>query len=284
MSASCRQVRPLLGTLVSIEADATPDVAQPAIEQAFARIAHIQTSMSFHAADSDLRRLAAAPAGTVLHVSPDTHAVLTLALALEQASEGAFNVCCAGELVRRKLLPHPDDALPEAASLTLSAAIELLPDARVCVRQTAWIDLGGIAKGYAVDAAVDALQRAGVTGGQVNAGGDLRVLGARTQSISVRDPRRPTQLRPLAEIADLACATSAWALTGRHTWEHLVAQSGQTQVTQRPMSVTVMAPSCAVADALTKVVCLDPQHAQPLLAHYHASAWLWYASGHSLYL
>ena len=280
-----RQARPLLGTLVSIEAEADSDVAGPALRHAFERVAQIHAAMSFHEPGSDLRQLAAARPGTELDVSLDTHAVLTLALALEQASAGAFNVCCARELVNRGLLPCPDEARPHAAP-TLGQAIELLPAPWLRVRQTAWIDLGGIAKGYAVDAAVDALRLAGIRTGQVNAGGDLRVFGSRVQAVSVRDPRQPTALRPLAEITDMACATSAWPLARSPSWAHLVAQDEhpQGEPARHPMSVTVLAPTCVIADALTKIVWQGRQLARPLLAEYGASAWLWYDNDHTAHL
>ena len=253
-----RRAQPLLGTLVSIEVDEAPASSaaiEQAVNQAFARVAAIHGAMSFHETTSDVRALARARAGELVAVAADTRAVLALAQRLEDESDGAFNACCAATLVRRGRLPSPTDAQPSAAT-TLRAAIEWLDDDRLRVLATPWIDLGGIAKGYAVDMAVEQLQAAGLSG-LVNAGGDLRVFGARSQVVRVRNPLDKRRSLPVAEITDLACATSAGALQmavdESAATAHLVgapAEPGDNAAA----SVTVFAPSCAVADALTKVV------------------------------
>jgi thiamine biosynthesis lipoprotein len=272
-----RRAKPLLGTLVSIS---TPQADEAcftrASDVAFARIAAIHEAMSFHEAGSDLRVLARARRGDIVRVNPDTQAVLRMALQLEAASAGAFNACCAQTLVMRRVLPEPMDAAPPAAA-TLAEGIELLDDARVLVHATAWIDLGGIAKGYAVDAAVDELLQAGLCSGVVNAGGDLRAFGPRQNTVHVRDPRRSRQTLASVEIADLACATSAPSPAGHGTdhWVRIARSVGE----NAPMSVTVFAPACALADGLTKVVWSLGARAAALLHEHAASALVLSADG-----
>ena len=270
-----RRAKPGLGTLVTIEAGGVDEARfVHASDLAFARIASIHAAMSFHETDSDLRRLARARTGQTLQLHEDTWAVLDLALAFEAHSAGAFNACCAATLVERGLLPAPDAAPPRAN--TLAEAIELLPGHRVHVRGPAWIDLGGIAKGFAVDAAVQALQRAGVPQGLVNAGGDLRAFGGHRAAVRVRDPREPSVAWPVAEVQDLACATSAWSATAPQTRAaHVVGAVGD----NAPMSVTVFAPTCAAADALTKIVWLRGTAAVGLLRAHAAQAWLLHEDG-----
>ena len=278
---STRRAQALLGTLVDIEVQAPAGVAEPALALAFRRVAEVHAAMSFHEAGSDLRRIARASAGAVLHVAPDTHAVLALALRLEADSDGAFNPCCAAALVERGLLPRPDDAQPSAAA-SLAEGIELLDDAQLRLRRPVWIDLGGIAKGHAVDVAVQALRDAGVEAGVVNAGGDLRSFGPQPLTVQLRDPRQPGLARPVAEIGDMACATSAWLLAQpERRAAHLV---GQGVEDNPPMSVTVFAPCCAVADALTKVVWLRGAEAAPLLRAWRAQALLWREQGEPMKL
>jgi len=264
-----RRAKPLLGTLVSIDVGNVDEAHFiGASDLAFARIAAIHAAMSFHEAGSDLRALARARAGDTLLLHADTCAVLRLALAFEAQSGAAFNACCAATLVTRSLLPAPDDA-PGPQAGTLAEAIELLPDDRVRVLRPAWIDLGGIAKGYAVDAAVEELRRAGVHEGIVNAGGDLRAFGTRRTAVHLRNPRSPTVTSPVAELRDMASATSAWSLmTPDSKAAHIVGPLGD----NAPMSVTVFAPSCAAADALTKVVWLRGNAAADLLHAHNAHA------------
>ena len=274
-----RRAKPLLGTLVSIETVDAGDEADTAIAQAFARVDALHRAMSFHEAGSDLRRLARSRPGERVEVTPGTHAVLALALQLEQRSGGAFNACCAAELVRRGRLPRPGDALPAAAA-SLEAGIELLDDGRVHIRQTPWIDLGGIAKGFAVDLAVEALRAAGATSACVNAGGDLRAFGSRELLVQVRDPQQPSRAWPVAEIRDLACASSAWTLDGGASkTSHLVGVPPDCS-DNAIASVTVFADACAAADALTKIVwALGPAQALPLLRSYQAEAFICHRDG-----
>lgn len=278
MLSVARQARPLLGTLVSMEVTADEAAGHAAMDVAFKRIAAVHQAMSFHEAQSDLRQLARSLPGQIVVVSSDTYEVLALALQLESESKGIFNVCCAARLAVRGLLPFPPDALAEGAA-SLLASIELLDGRRVGVRSTPWIDLGGIAKGYAVDAAVESLLAHGVEAGVVNAGGDLRVFGGQAHTLRIRDPRDPAAAIPVASVCDMACATSAWALNrpGPRT-DHLVGPElgiGE----NAPMSVTVFAPSCAAADALTKVVWNLGAQSLPLLQSRGAEALVWYASG-----
>ncbi|MBV8504146.1 MAG: FAD:protein FMN transferase [Paucibacter sp.] len=270
----------MLGTLVSIEVDSDAPRAQTALDEAFDRVAAFHKAMSFHEPQSDLRRLARTTGGETVSVAPETHAVLALAQQLERESAGAFNVCCASTLVARGLLPHPPEALAEGAR-SLTQAVALLDAPLVHIRATPWIDLGGIAKGFAVDAAVRSLQDAGLTSGLVNAGGDLRVFGSRALTVRVRDPREPAFSRPLAELSNMACATTAWALAKPEgDAEHLVRQ-GTELAENAPMSVTVCAPSCAAADALTKVVWLLGVESLPMLRRRDAEAFVWYRGGAS---
>lgn len=276
-----RRAQPGLGTLVDIEVQAPADVAGPALEAAFRRVAEVQAAMSFHDPGSDLRRIARATPGDVITIAPDTHAVLALSLALEADSGGAFNPCCAPALVERGLLPHPGPAsTPQAASLR--DAIELLDGHQLRLRRPAWVDLGGIAKGHAVDCAIEALRAAGAEGGRVNAGGDLAVFGPEAMTVQLRDPRKPGLARPVARITDLACATSAWLLaTPERRAAHLVGAGEPPGAVEDnpPMSVTVFAPRCALADALTKVVWLQADAAAPLLRRHGAQALVWRERG-----
>lgn len=278
MNASRHRAKALLGTLVDIRVQAPAELAEAALEQAFRRVAEVQAAMSFHDAASDLRRIARAATGEVLGIAPDTHAVLALALQLEAGSGGAFNPCCAAALVERGLLPRPEGACPGPAA-ALAESIELLAGSRLRLRRPVWIDLGGIAKGHAVDMAVEALRAAGVETGTVNAGGDLRTFGPQPLTVQVRDPRQPGLVQPLAKISDMACATSAWLLAQpERRAAHLVGPAAGVE-DNPPMSVTVFAPRCAVADALTKVVWLRGTLAAPLLREHQAQAFLWRERG-----
>jgi thiamine biosynthesis lipoprotein len=130
------------------------------------------------------------------------------------------------------------------------------------------LDLGGIAKGYAVDCAIQALKVAGVNGALVNAGGDLRCFG-QAQAIQVRHPDEPGSIVALGRVQDAAVATSAGYFSQREseqgTLEPLVDPTNQ-RCTRWQGSISVVAPDCMTADALTKIVRLAPDRAAAILA------------------
>jgi FAD:protein FMN transferase len=259
-----KRAKPLLGTLVEISIEAATEAAFVyATDLAFAQVAEVHRAMSFHEADSDLRRLAREPAGSVLGISAHTACVLRIALQIEAQSNGVFNAAVAPALAACGLLPMPDGArAPQARCL--GRAIELLGDDCLRVLAPVWVDLGGIAKGYAVDCAVAALQAAGVASGLVNAGGDMRAFGAHRHPVHLRFA---DGLKAVASLQDAALASSCNA--GQSVASpHIDSQSGRG--VRSAQSIVVQAASAAVADALTKVAMQDPVAADRLCTELRA--------------
>ena len=117
--------------------------------------------------------------------------------------------------------------------------------------------LDGIAKGFAVDRAVEALQAEGVASGVVNAGGDLRVFGERYEEIYVRLAREPNTLVHIGRLKDGAVATSGAAL---------LIDPRSSRARARAAGASVLAADCVTADALTKPCLLEPEQAREIAA------------------
>ncbi|MGZ5269199.1 MAG: FAD:protein FMN transferase [Ramlibacter sp.] len=246
-SSTVHRARPLLGTLVAIQL--ADDAQEPpallrAVDAAFDTIAQIHRCMSAHDDASDLARLARARTGERLPVHPHTAAVLRLALGWHRASAGAFDPQAAGRrLARDGARPGLGDANHEAGSF---AQLRVHDDDSVQADTPLQLDLGGIAKGYAVDQAVATLRRHGIAGGLVNAGGDLRAFGPRAWPIEVQHPAVWSRTRRLLRLRDAAVASSLGA-----------PDNAEFVVTRRQRGArwrcsTVLARDCATADALTK--------------------------------
>ncbi len=273
-----RRARPLLGTVVEVRATAALEAAalHAAIDAAFAAVERVQRRMSFHDERSDVSRINAAAAGAVTSVHADTYEVLSAARMLGDLCGGVFDVATAASLVQNQFLPPPPSGVaarpPEAG--TTYRDLELLPDAQVRWRRAGWIDLGGIAKGYAVDRAIDELRAHGVSSAVVNAGGDLRCFGE-AQSIHVRAPDEPNALLYLGTLENASIATSAGYYCG------LQIDNGRVDALVDPhrrtciaweRSISVLAADCMTADALTKVVRLAPQAVLGMLQSLNAQA------------
>jgi thiamine biosynthesis lipoprotein len=240
--------------------------------------------MSFHDLDSDVGRVNREAYKRSVAVHPWTYRVLNVALVLHRRSQGMFDIAVAPALQKFGLLPryHADaeSGLPATAT---SDAIELLPRHRVRFHHPSMkIDLGGIAKGFAVDRAIDCLREHHQTSGLVNAGGDLATFGESTEMIHIRDPLSPSGLLCKIAITNAALASSARLFKPMDSSDTLLS-STITPATQQPVTeiagATVRAPSCMVADALTKIVMITGQHAAGILQTYQASALLVSAAG-----
>ena len=272
------RAKPLLGTRVEISLPYSDEANfLRATDIAFERVQTIHHAMSFHEVTSDVRAIARAAVGDIVTVSPDTWNTLLLAAEVERDSHGAFNVTVAPQLVARGRLPAPDALTNPSTATLLASSISFEPNNQIRVLQPVWIDLGGIAKGFAVDAAVVALQDAGVTAGVVNAGGDLRVFGSARHTLALRIPATPTAIIEVAELQDLSCATSGgYFSSDAHTSvsdHHPAIIGNRAQSMVDVASVSVIASSCAVADALTKVVWLcgmDDSMCARLMARHNA--------------
>jgi FAD:protein FMN transferase len=275
----CR-TQPLLGTFVEIRsAGASRSGAEGAIDAAFAAIDKIHRLMSFHDPDSDVGRLNREACKRSISVDPWTYQVLDVALVLHRRSHGVFDIAVAPALQKFGLLPrHHADAESDLPETATSDAIELLPRHRVRFHHRGMkIDLGGIAKGFAVDRAIDCLREHHQTSGLVNAGGDLATFGESMEMIHIRNPLSPSGLLCKIAITNAALASSARLFNPMDSSDTLLS-STITPVTQQPVTeiagATVRAPSCMVADALTKIVMITGQHAAGILQTYEASALL----------
>lgn len=262
--------RPLLGTYVEIRIE-HPDatMALAALEAGFAAIAEVERLMSVFDAASEISQLnRLAHLGNV-PLSPWTHQVLELALDIHTRSDGLFDCGIAPRLASLGMLP-PEVRSSDASSLR---NLRLTADGRACASQPTYLDLGGIAKGFAVDRAAEALQNAGAQAGRINAGGDIRVFGETEEAIFLRDPAHPEQLRFAGYLRDGACATSASYYSRRqHACRNVSAlidpRNGQALDSQG--SYSVIAEHCATADALTKVLALSGNPDHPCFPHYSA--------------
>ena len=274
-SVELRRARPLLGTFVEIRVTA-PAAAQAerALRAAFAAVERVQALMSFHDPCSDVSRLNRS-AGRRVRVHAWTHHVLRRARELHTATDGLFDIATAPALVRSGWLPGGAAA---AAATGNATDITLLAGHRVRCRRPLLIDLGGIAKGFAVDRAHAALRRHGATAGVVNAGGDLRLFGSASEPVQVRHPAAPGEFRLLTGLKNSALATSAAYYAARRIDGQLCApvidpRNGRPSLAN--YSVSVQARTCCLADALCKVVWLaGADAAAPILRRYRATAWV----------
>jgi thiamine biosynthesis lipoprotein len=244
------RLRTGMGTLIAVEVQAgTAHAAQLGIESAFAAVAQVETLMHPTRTGSDLAAIRGGAIGGRVTVHAWTWEVLALSQRLNRLSQGAFDPC-----------------VPESAGRI--SDLEFAAPLSVIAHRPLRIDLGGIAKGFAVDRALAALRDAGCHGGLVNAGGDLAVFGVRSHTVVVRgeDGRGS-----VVELKDAALASSAAGVGAQaaadpaRPAEHRGYYHGRDLGPIAPGRVSVSAPAAAVADALTKCLLADRDRGAALL-------------------
>jgi thiamine biosynthesis lipoprotein len=272
-----RRARPFLGTIVEIRvrSDREQD-AKEAIDRAFAAISVVQRRMSFHDPDSALSRVNAEAFPKPVHVDRKTFRVLVIARDLHRVSNGIFDPTIAPYLEQTGFLPEFLGARRTTEKTTSFGDVELLSGNRVRFRHAGIrLDLGGIAKGFAVDEAVAVLRAAGVDSALVNAGGDLRAFGSSAFPVEIRNPCDPGGTFVSLLVKNRAVATSAHYFADRLKRGASIGPFVDPRLRKLRgdlLSATVAAPSAAIADALTKIVMLDPADCSTLLNRFAAAA------------
>ncbi|MBI1395632.1 MAG: FAD:protein FMN transferase [Betaproteobacteria bacterium] len=265
-----QRARPGMGTLVQISAEG-PDATRlaGAADEAFSAVSRVERLMSFHDPESELSRLNRDAADSDQPVHPWTYAVLRRGLSVSRASGGLFDMSVAPILVRIGNLPAPAGGGAGDGSWQ---AVTLLPGCRVRFECPLQLDLGGIAKGFAVDVAVHVLRRAGCHAASVNAGGDLRRFGPDRETIHVRTDGG------IRAIGALQCGALASSNAGSGSDRDeprllgCIVDPRVGQPSQRSGTVTVIARTCVIADALTKVAVLGGPACDTVLRRFGATA------------
>ena len=289
-----RRSQLMMGTIVEIVASGkNSDQLKAAIDDAFAEMARLDRLLSRHYQDSDVSRLSQSDQGG--SVAPETAAVIALGLDVARRSNGAFDLTL-GRLKALWGIDEENPHVPEQAAI--AKAIEgigprsLELNGRNVIKRSPqlMVDLGGIAKGYIVDRAVDVLKEHAITDAAVNAGGDMYLLGQHPQHpwrIGIQHPREQNGILATVQVRDRAVVTSG-------DYERFFEQDGQryhhifNPQTGMPargcQSVTVITDSVALGDALaTAIFVLGPQQGLKLLADYPGAEGLIVAADGSLH-
>ena len=248
------------------------EAANKASLQAFQEIKRIETLMSPWLDSSDVTRINRSAGKEWVKVSPETMEVIKKAKEISELSEGGFDITVSPltELwrkARERKIPPSIEEVKEKLDLVNFKNIEMDRDGKVFLKKKGMaIDLGGIAKGYAVDRAFDLLRSLGYKNLIVNAGGDLRVGGSKNNqpwSIGIQNPRESTKILAIISASDTAIATSGdyekyFVYQGKRY--HHIFNPRDGFPTEGCQSVTILCKEGMIADALaTPVFVLGPE-------------------------
>ena len=266
----------IMGTVVEIKAFSTDEKKLDwAINAAFAEMRRVDDLFSSVRPDSEVSRLSLAT--EPFKASKETAHLLRLGQRIARLSDGAFEMGL-GRLKRLWAIESEAPNVPTEQQIR-EALEQIGPEDlqidRNLIRKAGpelEIDLGGIAKGYAIDRAIEVLRQMGIANAAVNAGGDIGLLGGRIGEpwkIGVQHPRKPGEVLVTLQVTDRSVVTSG-------DYERFFEKDGVRYhhifdpISGRParlcQSVTVVAKDAATADALaTAVFVLGPVKGMKLL-------------------
>ncbi len=243
----------------------------------------IDRAMSPHKPGSELCRINREAGRRAVPLTDEMYALVEQSLAWSRLSGGAFDISYAavGQLYDYRQRLRPDAAtLAKARALVGWQHLHLDPHARTLRfgKDGMRIDLGGFAKGHAVDRAAALLRRRGITSAIVSAGGDSRVIGSRGTrgepgqrpwTVAIRDPRREGAVVAVLPLEDVSVSTSGdyerYFDDGGERVHHLIDPATGCSPSH-VHSVTILADNGLASEALSKAVfVLGVQHGLALV-------------------
>jgi FAD:protein FMN transferase len=256
-----KQQRNMMGTRISLEIDSQdPQQAQVCAEQVFDEFNRIEQLMSPYISTSEISQINNKAGDHPVVVSLELFDLLKTSIKFSNLSDGAFDISFASigfqYDYRKKIQPdekHIQQALPSVNYRNIRLVANSVRFSQPGMR----IDLGGIAKGYAVDRAIGLLQKCGITSGIVSAGGDSRIIGykdGRPWIIGIQHPRNKDAYALRIPLSNTAISTSGdyerYFLTKDERIHHIInPHTGHSA--KNSWSATVIGPDATTTDALS---------------------------------
>jgi thiamine biosynthesis lipoprotein len=271
-----RSLSPVMGTFARIVVVAkNQEIAKTAIDAAFVEIEEVDRLMSDYKDDSQISKINRDAFKQPVNIGPPTFEVIQKSIEFSKVSDGAFDITV-GPLVDLWRAAGESNSVPTKAELAAARAKvgyeKLIIDPnQMTVRfrvEGMRLDLGAIAKGYAVDKATAALQEAGAAGAMVDIGGDIRCFGIpvgrkKRWVVGLEDPSKAVPgLADRQVLLKLRIANAAVATSGDYRQFVLIDDKRHSHILNRTTgagaaelaSVTIITPNATDADALATAV------------------------------
>jgi thiamine biosynthesis lipoprotein len=252
----------LMGTRVSVELwDDDETEGEELVQRILDEYRRIDREMSTYRDDSEISLVNREAANSPVRIGTELYDLIARALDLSVASGGAFDISyeSVGYLYDFRARRHPDEAQIDAGLAAIDYRHVRLDRAAQTIhfeRPGMRINLGGIAKGYAVERGAAMLRAAGIENALLNAGGDTRVIGDRRGQpwiVGIRHPRLDDAVITRLPIVDEAISTSGdyerFFEEDGHRYHHIL-NPATGKPTEGMLSVTVIGPDATQTDGL----------------------------------
>ncbi len=256
----------IMGTRISVELwSEDKQQAQSSMAAVMDVMHHINATMSPYIESSELFKVNQLAAQTPVVISPELFSLLQKSLYYSRVSNGRFDISFAsvGRFYnyREGVSPKEQELLDNLPAINYQQIqLDKQQSTVHFLHPQLKIDLGGIAKGYAVDQAIEALQQRGIESAIVTAGGDSRILGDRRGTpwvMGIRHPRKDQQYVVRIPLINSAISTSGdyerFFIQGDKRVHHII-NPATGKSASSVQSVSILAPKAVDSDALSTTV------------------------------
>ncbi len=265
----------LMGTIVQIKApvgvNGNARNVGEAIDRAFAEIARVESIFSVYDPASEISKINRLEKGETLKISAEAFHLIDKAMEYSAKTGGAFDITVKplidiwASAKTEGRAPSEGDIKSAREKVGVSAIVLDRPGFMISFEKDGMaIDLGGVAKGYAVDRAIAILKENGIKDAIVNAGGAVYCLRARSKyqpwSIGIRHPRDSDRIFLEIKLMDKAVDTSGdyekyYILDGKR-YSHIIDPRSGRPVGDDVVSASVIADDATTADMLATALCV----------------------------
>lgn len=258
-----RRMHFLMNTFCEIQAEGDDNLlAEEIIGKAFSEIRRIEGLFSCYIKDSQIYKLNQNASIRPIKVSSEVFQLIARALGISQLSNGAFDITI-GAIIDLWHLAESKNTIPTKEQVKQARAksgyrnLILDSDKQAVYFSVSGlrINLGALAKGYALDRAISILRENGIKQAQINFGGNVYVLNGQPQTIAIRNPVSPDEVITTISIANSSISTSAnyerFIAIGNKRFGHLLNPLTGYPVESNILSVSVVSQDAALADALS---------------------------------
>jgi len=271
-----------MGTVLHMTLEApNKDVADKAATKARERIATLQHEFDFRYREGSVGRVNLRAGGRGARVSENAYALIERALDFGGKTHGIFDITIGAVTVSPLYFARSEEVAKAKRTLIDYRLVRLDPGERrvTLPKHGMAIDLGGIAKGAVIDAAVASLRRSGIKAGIVEAGGDFYCFGDRDWTVGIRHPREDRVLGAISVREKGVCGSGDYYQyiiheeNGKEVRRHHILDVGTLRSASQSIGVTVVAENAELADALaTTLFIAGPNEGRDILQKSFPSA------------
>jgi thiamine biosynthesis lipoprotein len=287
-----KESRIAMDTVITITVvSSSKETAKEAVDSGFAEIKKLEALLNYFSAESEITAINKAAGKTPVRVSAETLDIVEKAASISDFTDGAFNPAI-GPIIKLWGFSKQKTVHPIPSVTMIEDTLKLVDHKKIKINKDTSeiyldeegmeIDLGGIAKGYAADRAIDIIKSKGIRSALVAVAGDIKGIGLKTDrkpwKVGIQDPRsgeeksekRGDEIIATLRIRDNAVSTSGdyqrFFIRDGKRYHHIIDPRTGYPTASRVISVSVIASEGYIADGLsTGVFVLGPKKGITLL-------------------